>query len=139
METPPVLVPPMLRWFHIVEVAETWVLVEVVQVVGRQVILLLAEEVMVTVLLVEEATVLVEEATVLVEEATAFRVEARAIQLEVQVIHLGVQALHSVDHVIHLEAALLPVLLAHLVQVVREEVEVDGILICMVDPTRVGL
>ena len=136
VETQPVLVPLILRWFHILEVVEAWVLVEVVQVVGRQVILLLAQEVMVTVL-VEEATVLVVEATVLVEEAMVL-VEARAIQLEVRVIHMGVQALHLVDQVIHLEAVL-PVLLAHLVQVVREEVEVGGILICMVDPARVGL
>ena len=87
VETQPVLVPPILRWFHILEVVEAWVLVEVGQVVGRQVTLLLAQEVMVTVLLVEEATVL------LVGEATDL-VEAQAIQLEVRVIHMGVQALH---------------------------------------------
>ena len=95
VETQPVLVPPILRWFHILEVVEAWVLVEVGQVVGRQVTLLLAQEVMVTVLLVEEATVLlVEEATVLLVGEATDLVEAQAIQLEVRVIHMGVQALH---------------------------------------------
>ena len=137
VETQPVLVPPILRWFHILEVVEAWVLVEVGQVVGRQVTLLLVQEVMVMILLV--VTVL------LAEEATALQVGARAIHLGVQGIHLGVrvihlevQALHLVDQVIHPEVALLAVLLARLVQADPEEVEVVGILIGMVNPTKRG-